>query len=499
MNAYTKSRVVTALVVVICLIGLSLRVHFYKIGRSLWLDEAMLALNIVRRSFLDLLKPLDFNQGAPIGFLLLEKAVASLLGGSDYALRLIPLIAGLASVPIMYIVSKRYIEKSSALISFGLFALSPRLIYYSSELKQYSTDVLMTLVLLLIAPKCLEEEVNPHILAVLGTVGCLAIWISYPSLFVFAGILLSVGLTFVLRRDTYHLFWLFGISAAWLINFSFIYFINLRHLESNDALLKYWSGAFAPLPPWSNFGWYYGALTGMLKDPATLPANVIVVGLLIVGVFSLVARRWQLMLILFTPFLLSLAASALRKYPFSGRLLLFLLPLLFLLLAEGMKQVKIILLKVKRPLAELIYTFLVVYLLYNPTSIACKNLQSPPMGEHIKPVMAYISKNYLIGDVIYVYYAARPAFEFYMPLYGFDQSDYIGGIAARNDPVKYLEDIEKLRGYRRVWFVFSHNCSWCIVNEQEFFLEYLNKIGVKMGEFLSDGASVYLYDLGQIP
>lgn len=333
----------------------------------------------------------------------------------------------------------------------------------------------------------------------LGAVGFLAIWISHPSLFVFAGILLSIGLTFAVRKDTHRLLWLLGISAAWMMGLSFVYFINLRHLESNNALINYWSGAFAPLPPWSNFRWYYNALIDILRDPATLSISAISVGLLIIGVFSLVFKRWQLMLVLLTPFLLTLIASALRKYPFSGRLLLFLLPLLFLLLAEGAKQVRIILLKVKRHLAELIYAFSVVYLLYHPASVVYKNLQSPPMGEHIKPVMSYISENYFSDDLIYVYYGARPAFEFYMSLYGFDQHDYIAGVAARNDPVKYLEDIEKLRGHPRVWFVFSHNCSWCIVNEEQFILEHLNKIGVKKGEFLSDGASVYLYDLGQNP
>ena len=41
------------------------------------------------------------------------------------------------------------------------------------------------------------------------------------------------------------------------------------------------------------------------------------------------------------------------------------------------------------------------------------------MGEDIKPVMSYISNNYLTSDLIYVYYGAGPAFKFYAPQYGF--------------------------------------------------------------------------------
>lgn len=494
LNIKQNSHLIIALF--ICLIGLFLRAYFFVINRSLWLDEAMLALNIVNRSFLDLLKPLDFNQASPIGFLLAQKAVISLLGISDYTLRIIPLIAGLVSVPMMYLVSKKFVGKESALFLLGMFALSPKLIYYSSELKQYSTDVLTTVGLLWITLKCLQDNSAPSILIVFGIVGCLATWISHPSLFVFVGIFLTIGLTFTIQRNKNRLFWLISIGVIWMINLLLVYFFNLQHLEQNNHLINYWSFAFAPLPPWNNLSWYYRALINMLRDPAELPINAMVIGLLFIGVSSFAFKKWQFALSLNFPFLLALIASAFKKYPFNGRLLLFLLPLLLLLLTEGVERVKEILLKINKFLAKFIYISLVMYFLYNPIMVAYKNVRSPPMGEHIKPVMAYISKNYLDTDLIYVYYGAVPAFEFYKSQYGLGR--YIRGISARNEPTKYLEDIERLRGNRRVWFIFSHNCSWCIVNEQEFILEYLDKIGVKRDEFLSSGASVFLYDLKQI-
>ena len=117
-------------------------------------------LNLVNRSFPGLFQPLDYNQGAPLGFLLIEKAVIGLLGSKDYILRLFPLMAGLASIPLMYYVSRKYGKGLASYISLGLFAVSTQLIYYSSELKQYSSDVLMTLILMLVFPKCMEKMEN---------------------------------------------------------------------------------------------------------------------------------------------------------------------------------------------------------------------------------------------------------------------------------------------------------------------------------------------------
>ena len=48
--------------------GIALRLLQYLANRSLWLDELRLTLNILERSYAGLTSPLDYNQGAPIGF-----------------------------------------------------------------------------------------------------------------------------------------------------------------------------------------------------------------------------------------------------------------------------------------------------------------------------------------------------------------------------------------------------------------------------------------------
>ncbi len=114
-------------------IGAGLRLYFYLSNRSLWFDEALLALNLTERSFAELMQPLDYNQSAPLGFLLIQKTVISLLGNRDYLLRLIPLLAGLTSLPLFFLTARLFLRPVAVHAAMWFFALSPQLIYYSSE------------------------------------------------------------------------------------------------------------------------------------------------------------------------------------------------------------------------------------------------------------------------------------------------------------------------------------------------------------------------------
>jgi hypothetical protein len=47
------------------LLGTGILLHEFLNDRALWLDEARLALNVVNGSYLQLLQPSDYDQGAP--------------------------------------------------------------------------------------------------------------------------------------------------------------------------------------------------------------------------------------------------------------------------------------------------------------------------------------------------------------------------------------------------------------------------------------------------
>jgi uncharacterized membrane protein len=120
--------------------GAVLRVLQYARARSLWLDEAMLANNVIELPLTQLMPPHLFKV-APFGFLAAEKLVISILGTSELAFRLIPLLAGLGSLVLLHVATREILGGHERLLALASFALSPPLIFYASEAKSDSSDV----------------------------------------------------------------------------------------------------------------------------------------------------------------------------------------------------------------------------------------------------------------------------------------------------------------------------------------------------------------------
>ena len=493
---WSKNRCASAAVLGLLCVGVALRLHLYFVNRSLSVDEAALALNIVNRSFSDLLKPLDINQGAPVAFLLLVKATVAIFGNKDFILRIVPLVSGLLSVPLMYFVGRQCGGRLVAIFSLAIFAVSPALTHFSTELKQYSTDVFVALLLLWLGDKCFEQPRKLKAYLSLGLGGAIAIWVSHPSLFVLGGLFMTLAIeVLIVQRNRQELASLMGAGTLNALSLVTLYYVNLRFLESNRYLIDYWAGYFAPMPPWSHFRWYYDAIWSLLNYPAAFPTSIVTVSLLLLGAISLLVRRWFWLSAFAGTLALTIVASALGKYPFNGRLLLFLMPILISLVAEGISRLRISLSSYAPRLAGLSVACCAAYLLNGPIATVYGHLNDPSMGEHIKPVMSYLRLKSRPGDIFYVYYGARNTFAYYAPQFGVSQKQVVNGVEARTDPKQYLEDLQKLKGVTRVWVVFSHNCDSCLVNEQQFILQQLDRMKQRSDEFHSSNADVYLYDL----
>src|SRR5437762_11919874 len=79
-------------------VGVLLRIVVYLTNRTMWLDELSLAGNLVKQRILDFSTPLTNDQLAPFGFLIVQRAIVHVLGESNFALRLVPLAAGIMAL-----------------------------------------------------------------------------------------------------------------------------------------------------------------------------------------------------------------------------------------------------------------------------------------------------------------------------------------------------------------------------------------------------------------
>lgn len=480
-------------------LGLVLRLRQYLSGRSLWLDEAMLALNILQRDFAGLFQPLDYNQGAPVGFLLATKLFNLTLGRNELALRLLPLLAGLMALGLFYLLLRQVTQQAGLIVALLCFAVNPQLVYYSSELKQYMLDVALTLGLVLVALPAFRSTTTKRSLFWLMLAGSIAVWFSHPAVFVTAGIGMALIVRQWQQRDRAGWRALIGMGAVWLANLAVLYFVNLRQLRGNSFLTAYWADGFAPVPSPSNLGWFVTSLRNSLQTDYEITSLWWLAALcLVLGWVGLWRARNPFALITGFTALAAYSASMLRLYPMQGRLALFLLPLGLALLGAGLEQVRQ-LFSGNRLAQSAVTLGLAVLALYHPLVHSTADFIKPKLFEHMRPYMDYLSAARREGDALFVSYWAEPAFLYYAPFYKLEDVTYTTSFAEDyNDPQQLLTRLEPLAGKKRVWVLFSHVYEQGGFNEMNFMLERLNELGKPTRQLRLPETSVYLYlyDLG---
>jgi hypothetical protein len=475
-------------------IGVLLRLRQYATNRSLWYDEAALALSILRRSPSRLWQPLEYHQGAPVAFLMIEKLAGKLAGYSELALRFVPLLAGILALFVFYHLLQLVLPPRSIPLALILFSLSTPLIYYSSEVKQYSIDVALTLILLWATAKVSSSGVAGRALLGFSALGAVAIWFSHPASFVLAGDGSVLILLWAAQRDWQGVKRMAWVLVAWSTSFAVFYFTSLRALSQDRTLLDFWARAFPPRPIWSmgTGSWLVDTFFTDFRD-LTLVIPVLGEALLLVGCAALIRRNKVSFCLLAAPFLPLFCAACLHKYPLHGRLLLFAAPILVLLVAEGTMRAY----DSARIVSSAFAIVLLAAVIAKPAWLAGKRLVHPDRGEDLKIAMRYMRSHQRPGDICYVYYGAKYQLAYYSELYKLPEINVqIGSDCGRTSNC-YAADLERMRGSPRVWILLSHILVGNDWNEELILRSQLDAAGVRLDLYQTSGARAYLYDLRQ--
>ena len=485
--------------------GILVSIFQYMDNRSLWLDEAYLSLNIIKKSHAELLKPLEFKQVAPVLFLQVEKIFSRLIPNSEFGLRLFPLLSFWLALFFFYRIIKAIQPNDhTKIFSLSLFVFNPTMIYYSSEVKQYMTDVLtLTVVYFFLVARFKKDQTRLYFLGIIGVV---IIFLSNvaPIVLFTAGLYLFFGI-YHNRKESF--LPLIYISMFWALSF-FLYYLMFAHNHParTDMIIE-WENyrAFMPGNPFTFEFYQFFFRKGFMIYVSLFQFGTVIgialSALTLVGFIGLVRHKRMDILILFlTPVILHLVLSSLRLYPFETRLILYTYPCIVMICCCGLKYVTDSFgspFKIRNlGMAAIVIPFVLAAHVYK--------IGFPVKRCEIKECIKFIEQNINEKDKLYINYFARIPFRYYEEVSFMQMANVNVIIGKKNDVVwkknRYVADtigfsneLNFLTG--RVWFLFTS-----IGDENEkmrFLIDYFSTRGKKIIlEFHSKGSDVYLYEVG---
>lgn len=496
-------RQITFWAVPLVAVGLLLRLRQYLFNRSLWLDEAYLAASFVDKDLHQLLlEPLSNNQAAPLAFLLLTRLNTLVFGLSDWSLRLLPLICGLATLYLsLKLAQTVFTSIWPRLVFVGLMSLSPVLVYYSSEFKQYQGDVMCTVLLVWLTLKFDPRHWQRDALA-LALSGAACVWLSHASVFVLAGCGLILWLEAALRRQFRPWLALSAVGAVWLLSFGVNYLMSLRQLGANNHLTGFWTLAYAP-PPTSleQLRWYLEAFLGLVHlatrhvgvahhgvEPGWFDGlNGLLLALTAVGLAALTRVSWRAAAASASSVLLVLAASALHLYPFRSRLILFLVPMVHLWLAALVDR-----LAQPGRWTPRMAALATGGLLLVPAIPSWGLLRHPSNGQDIKSLLSHAAARLLPSDGFLLDKLSFKAFDFYAQPYGLGKQPvhpYNPTTNHRHDARTTVRRLCRDPALGRTWVIISHRRQ-----EREAFVHNLRTISPPLAMLEAEDSVAVLHD-----
>jgi hypothetical protein len=498
------------LLVALATAGIALRVERWAHDRSLWGDEGALALNLIGKSASQLTHRLDYLQGAPTGFLLVEKLDVRLFGQTELSLRLFPLVSGIVAVVAFVAVARRVTTPLGAVIAVVLVAVSDPLVYYSSEVKQYSTDVAVATLLLLCSIATDWRALRLWRGVVLVAAGMVAVWLSHTALIVLPSLLAVLLLGALLRRDRVALRNLIFLACPWLASAIVSYLVNRTNSHGVAQAALGAAGSGQALTQVKDV-WHAFSVVGTASSTTGL-----VVIAAFAGALRLLKKDVELFGLIVAPIGATFVASLLGLYPFTDRFILFLAPFFALLIAEGIVEIARLVWR-GLPLAAIACVLL---LLLYPLGIAARGAVSPPGHEEVKTVLRFVDARWRPGDALYVWWQSQ------FPLRYYAECRTCGVLSDKglktviwprrldrtpvNDALvthppdlylgtelhnlnSYFTSFGPLAGKHRAWFVFSS--TW-----DDAFVQFaLDCMGRRITEVHAMRAAAYLYDLAAPP
>ena len=487
---------------VAALFGLALGLRLYGLGSyPLWHDEAWVAVSVSQTS-IDEMFFFQYPQVTPPLLLLMLRGIVTVLGPSDWVFRLWPAVAGAVAAPVLYMVSVRLTaSKSAGLIAMSLWAVNPIVLRYSQELKQYTTDAVVGLLLILVTERTLDRAQKEHIAPRLGgltVLAVVAIGLSHVAVFFIVAVtariawhLRSSGPSEESRRTWIAL----GAFAATTSAVFLASYRLLVHPQLTDWVVDAWNGYYMPWSPLDAARflilrtleffpflftqWSDGVLLGVAPELFFLAAAS-GVGLLIL------ARRRVALYYTASLFGITLLVSAFDAYPYGGRRTdLFLTPFIFMAIGYALSKLAVLAGSRRAVIAATLALVVFPYL-----QVIENGGDYGKPNEDVESVAAAIARVGDPSDAVGVHAAAFFAYQHYAsqeaaPVSEFGTFFDSGTVIAESELSRLIDSVEGL-----LWLVFSRDRD----GHRRAYSAIASERCVPNEEWAFEDAAAYLYD-----
>lgn len=401
--------------IILLIAGAAIRLYVYLQRRDLIIDEANIARNIYERGFKELAQPLDYQQFAPPVFLWMSKLSSLALGTGELALKLYPLLCGVAALWVFYRLLKDYMPIQAAWYPVSLLSFSPILIRYSSELKQYMPDVFITLLLIWLArnlPLPATRQLRFVLLWIF--IGSVAIWSSMPSVFVLAGVGCYYGWQALSDKQYKLLLLPLAFSVVWVLQFALYYMLILQEQANSQYLQSFHQYDFLFATPSTKEEWghnWHVFSELMIRFEGYYPyVHNINTAFLVIGTIMLIRKATAKSILFIIPILALCASAALNQFSMMARVSLFIIPVLILIIGYGFAQYYYL-------KSAWLKGIVIIAALYAAGCNVAQLTKEPFKYEELTTGMRLVQDKKLPGYSVFLYHSTVPAFIYYTTIH----------------------------------------------------------------------------------
>ncbi len=457
MPKYHLKAISRIIVLISLLVGVVYRIYL-AVNRDLWYDELVI-WEISHGTIGDVIKRhWNFNSAPPL-FVFLIKFVEIFAGESEISLRMIPLLAGIASLAAIYFCTKKLFSAQTAFISVLILSLNYVQAEYSWDLREYSLVFILCL-LLLISYQRYRDKGNLKSLILFLFIFVISLWTQYGLYIVLLNfVVVYFFLPFILKPSKKNMYPLAMIAILTIINVALIYFLVLKYQLRSGFGALYLSNYYL-----STQGGLVNGIAGLIKNTTgvLVYSNGNIWGGIIIGIFLLIGivaifRKQdnfpQKQLLLFTGLLVAsvFVLAILRLYPYGGiRQDIFFYPFILILASEGFSF-----LLSQKFLWKILAVIGLGLLSINFFILLSSRVEIVP-NEQFSKVIQYLSAARTNEQNIFVPWSTIIPFEYYGSLKG--EGVYMGAESTAIDLSQLDECIQNSQV--GCWFVYSH-CPYC--------------------------------------